>query len=76
MRHSYNMSTEDQSEAVEGYLRELVEVGKRHGFVLGHEDSHGGFLVVPRGTDTHKRYEAMGDMDEWLLEAREVAAVQ
>lgn len=29
----------------QAYLEDLVEVGKRHGFTLGHEDGHGGFLV-------------------------------
>ena len=30
---------------IDAYLAEVIEVSKRHGLSIGHEDSHGGFLV-------------------------------
>jgi hypothetical protein len=30
----------------EEYLEELVQVGRRHGFSLSHEDQHGAFEVT------------------------------
>lgn len=34
-----------QSEKASAFLKELVEVCKKHNLSLGHEDSHGAFLV-------------------------------
>lgn len=50
------MLTNDQAKA---FLLDLIEVYKRHGLSLAHEDSHGAFLV--------ERYSEINA--EWLLEA-------
>ena len=36
---------EVENEKIDAFLAEIVEVSKRHGLSIGHEDSHGGFLV-------------------------------
>lgn len=50
---------EECNARVRAYLRDLAEVGERHGLSLGHEDSHGAFIV--------RRRDQSGD--EWLLDA-------
>ncbi len=32
---------------VDAFLEEIIEVCKRNGFSLSHEDPHGGFEVIP-----------------------------
>lgn len=44
---------------VDAFLAELVEVCRKHGFSLGHEDNHGAFLV--------EKFD-VGNL-EWLLDA-------
>jgi sugar phosphate isomerase/epimerase len=44
--------------AVDAFLEEVIEVCKKHGMCIGHEDGHGAFLVE-RGDWTF----------EWLLNA-------
>lgn len=34
-----------QDERVKAFLAEVNEVCRRHGFCIGHEDEHGGFIV-------------------------------
>ena len=46
------------------FLNDLVEVCRKHGFVLGHEDTGGNFIVSPVETVDVPRYEA------WLLDAQ------
>lgn len=46
-------------EKKEAYLKELVEVGRRHGLTLSHEDFQGGFLV--EGPSEYN--------ERWLLDA-------
>jgi hypothetical protein len=48
-----------ESPKVEAFLAEVVEVCKRHGLALSHEDGHGAFEVVDL---------AAGDLD-WLMDA-------
>lgn len=55
-----------RTKRVDRYLKELIEVGKRHGFCLAHEDSQGAFIVEARSTE-----EQQNDRDFWLLEAEE-----
>lgn len=38
-----------EDKKVQAYLAALEAVGKEHGFSLGHEDSHGAFLVFRGG---------------------------
>lgn len=33
------------SDAVDAFLEEIISIYKKHGFSLGHEDSHGAFIV-------------------------------
>lgn len=51
---------------VSAYLGELVQVGLKHGFVLGHEDSQGGFLVYPA---TGLSHETASRLRDWLRDA-------
>lgn len=30
---------------IDAFLAEVIEISKRHGLSIGHEDGHGGFLV-------------------------------
>ena len=45
---------------VDEFLKEIVEVCKRRGFSISHEDGHGSF-VIRRGFDQH--------LADWLSEA-------
>lgn len=47
---------------MKAYLQEIVEIGKKHGFCLSHQDGHGGFEVVNRSNK--ELYEP--DMD-WII---------
>jgi len=53
------LGAEVESQAVDAYLAEVVEVGKRHGMSLSHEDRNGAFVVRRRDWR----------LDEWLLMA-------
>lgn len=48
-----------ENEKIDAFLAEVVEVSKKHGLSIGHEDCHGGFLV-------HKFSQ---DNADWLMEA-------
>ena len=39
------MMYKQQTEEVKNYLRELIEVSRRHNMSLSHEDSQGAFIV-------------------------------
>lgn len=52
----------DRRPEVVAFLKDLADVCKKHGMSLGHEDSHGGFLVEP--WDEYN--------EEWMLDAAEV----
>ena len=55
-------TTEDrdvENEKIDAFLAEVIEVSKKHGLSIGHEDSHGGFLV-------HKFSQGNAD---WLMAA-------
>lgn len=45
---------------VDAFLAELVEVSRRHGMTLGHEDGHGSFIVYVHVDEFRLK---------WLLEA-------
>lgn len=34
-----------KNEKIDAFLNDVIEVCKRHGFSIGHEDNHGGFIV-------------------------------
>jgi hypothetical protein len=53
---------DDRDPKVIAMLKEIVEVCKKHGMSLGHEDAHGGFLVEPWDDYNEK----------WLLDAGQV----
>lgn len=50
---------EVENEKIDAFLTEVIEVSKRHGLSIGHEDNHGGFLV-------HKFSQ---DNADWLMNA-------
>ncbi|MDP1722768.1 MAG: hypothetical protein Q8L37_06185 [Candidatus Gottesmanbacteria bacterium] len=50
---------EVENEKIDAFLTEVIEVCKKHGLSIGHEDSHGGFLV-------HKFSK---DNADWLMNA-------
>ena len=50
---------EAENEKIDAFLAEVIEVSKKHGFSIGHEDNHGGFLV-------HKFSQ---DNADWLMQA-------
>lgn len=56
----------DRSPEAIAFLNELVEVSRKHGFVLMHEDGHGGFIVERRAS-----VENAARMEAWLLDASE-----
>lgn len=59
-----------QSARAQAYLRELVEVGKRYGLSLSHEDPHGAFTVEARDLVPSNATRTLGEFnDAWLLEA-------
>jgi hypothetical protein len=60
---------DERSPEVLAYLQELVEVGRKHGFLLGHEDSHGAFEVKAR-RDGYGPARAEG----WLLDAADLVS--
>jgi sugar phosphate isomerase/epimerase len=47
LRFRKDDGTEERSERVVGFLRELVALEARYGLALEHEDSHGAFIVRP-----------------------------
>lgn len=47
---------------MDAFIEELIAVGKKHGFVISHEDGHGAFIVRARQADDY-------DFDGWLREA-------
>ena len=52
-------SCETENEKIDEFLAEVIEVSRKHGLSLGHEDGHGVFLV-------HKFSQ---DNVEWLMHA-------
>lgn len=58
IRNQNKITKEITEQELKSYLRDLIEVGVKHGLCLGHEDSQGGFLVY-RGREH----------DDWLSEA-------
>lgn len=59
----WNISTHSNGEKpkVDAFIEELIEVSKRHGLSLAHEDNHGAFIV-------EKFSEANA---QWLMDAHE-----
>lgn len=53
---------DERSPDILAFLDEIADVCRRHDMTLGHEDSHGTFLVERDGNTT------------WLLQAREVVS--
>ena len=45
--------------SITAYLNEVIEIGKKHGFSISHEDTGGGFEVVNFSESTNK----------WLMDA-------
>lgn len=50
---------EAENEKIDAFLAEVIEVSKKHGLSIGHEDNHGGFLVQKYSQDNA----------DWLLQA-------
>ena len=57
----------DRSPEAVAFLNEVIEVSRRHGFLLLHEDSQGGFIMLKR-TDDDK---FTNRMEEWIADAAE-----
>lgn len=59
--------TEDQIQAAlaneRAYVEGIIELGKKHGLSLGHEDSHGAFEIEPRSAGGEEWN------DDWLRQA-------
>jgi len=55
------MKTQVQSKRVKAFLNDLVEVQKKHGLLLSHEDGHGAFEVYD--------FSEEDDDYSWLLKA-------
>lgn len=58
-KHAAKRNDPVQQARLKAYLDELVEVGRKHGLSLGHEDEHGSFLVYEQGKG----------FEDWLEEA-------
>ncbi len=54
-----DVHTQIENEQVDDFLQEIKSVCKKHGFSIGHEDTHGGFLI--------ERYEDKNI--DWLMAA-------
>lgn len=54
------MNRKELEAKVQAYLAAIVAVGKEHGFSLGHEDTHGSFVVDMQNDPC----------DDWVLAAR------
>jgi hypothetical protein len=54
-----------EDKKVNRYLKSIVKLGKKYGFVLSHEDCQGGFEVIKR--ENTAKY--IVDFDEWLMNA-------
>lgn len=52
---------EIENPKIDAFLEEIMEVCKRHGLAISHEDAHGGFEIVPL---------EQGDLP-WLMQARD-----
>jgi hypothetical protein len=46
--------------AIELFIKEIIEVCKKHNLSIGHEDTHGAFIIA-----NYDEY-----YNEWLLEAQ------
>jgi hypothetical protein len=44
-RWNTTKSCKIESEKIDAFLNEIIEVSKRHGLSIGHEDYHGAFKV-------------------------------
>ncbi len=45
MRWHTKSGSERETPAIDAFITEIIEVYKKHGFSISHEDSHGGFLI-------------------------------
>jgi hypothetical protein len=50
-----------ENPAIDSFIAEVIEVCKKHGFSISHEDSHGGFII-----SKYNDHDA-----EWLMDASE-----
>ena len=48
-----------ESEKVDAFLKEILEVYEKHGLSISHEDGHGAFIVEQDSQDNRK----------WIMEA-------
>jgi hypothetical protein len=60
MRWDRGLGSQTQDDDVDAFLLEVIQVCRKHGFALGHEDEHGGFRVQKHPNP---------DWERWLLEA-------
>lgn len=58
-RWNANKGKNAENIKVDQFLNEVIEVSKKHGFSISHEDNHGGFIIRPQNQEDY----------EWLLEA-------
>jgi hypothetical protein len=66
----------ENKENIEKYLKEIIEVGKKYGFSLSHQDWNGAFLVEKRKEASEE--ERRGGIrwptnDEWLMQAADIS---
>lgn len=52
---------ETESQLIDSYLREIIDVGRRYGFSLSHEDTQGAFVVCDSDAEN----------EEWLNDAHD-----
>lgn len=50
-----------ENEKIDAFLAEVIEISRKHGLSIGHEDSHGGFLVHKFSQDNADWLMAAGD---------------
>jgi hypothetical protein len=60
-RWSNKKSAYVENQKIDAFLREIVDISRKHGMSIGHEDGHGAFTVEPF-SDHHA---------EWLLDAHD-----
>lgn len=61
-RHDYKNNCMSEFPDVDLFIEEVVSVCKKHGFTIGHEDGHGGFII-------HKSCPHDFEMFDWFRDA-------
>lgn len=65
LRWCQSTSEEKPSPKIDAFVDEVIEVCKKHGFTIGHEDSQGAFVIHRREPDV---YDDLNYAFAWVAE--------